>query len=184
MAGRRIVVADFDVTDFDESPAAWVVPFCDAASEVFLCMLQAACNTETILPADQAPRLEAVTVAIDLSGTGPGRVIISVSERTADQFVERLTGAGAEGDPALLRDIVGEVANMIAGSGKGNLPQLGFLIGTPRPLTAQESLDPAANWPWRRIAILATSLGPCLLDVSWNLSPGALAADNSLPEVA
>lgn len=164
------------------SPADWIIPFCDAATEVFLCMLQATCQIQSIRPPDSAPPLESITIAIDLTGTAPGRVILSVAESVADQFVERLTGFGAEGDLGLLRDIVGEVANMVAGSGKGNLPQLGFLIGTPRQLTAEEFINLSANWPLRQTATLETSFGLCLLDVSWNFQFATPSADTPLPE--
>lgn len=111
-----------------EQVARWEVYLDRAAGEVFSTMVGVSC-----VPAEAAPAGEAETISavIGLAGALSGSLVLRVGRAAAERIAERLTGAVAE--PALVRDAVGEICNMVAGAWKGLDPKLssGCLLSTP-----------------------------------------------------
>lgn len=105
-----------------------------------------------LTPAEAAaPALHAVRVAF----TGPfaGALEVRVTADVARSLAENMLGVD-DADPALVRDALGEVANVVCGN---LLPDLGgreavFHLSAPEPLDAAAASSPAG-------ATLAASLG-------------------------
>lgn len=111
-----------------EETARWEVYLDRAAGEVFSTMAGVSC-----VPAEAVPAAgqETISVVIGLAGALSGSLVLRAGRRAAERMAERLTGGEAE--PAIVRDAVGEVGNMIAGAWKGLDPKLssGCLLSTP-----------------------------------------------------
>jgi chemotaxis protein CheX len=74
-----------------------------------------------------------VSGIIGLAGEASGAVVVSFPFALAGRIYETMTGETvASGDPALT-DVVGEIANMVAGGAKGALAEVevNFRIGVP-----------------------------------------------------
>lgn len=111
-----------------EHIARWEVYLDRAAGEVFSTMVGVTCApVEFALPAET----ESVSAVIGLAGALSGSLVLRAGRAAAERIAERLTGAAAE--PAMVRDAVGEVCNMMAGAWKGLDPRLssGCLLSTP-----------------------------------------------------
>src|SRR6185369_17759360 len=71
-------------------------------------------------PVSRAPG--AVTAVLGLMFATEGWLMLSCGERTAAAFAERALAGGAEAaEPAIIRDCLGELANIIAGQAKALL---------------------------------------------------------------
>jgi chemotaxis protein CheX len=78
---------------------------------------------------------------IGLAGEVKGAVVLSFSQGLAIRIFEAMTGEalGAD-DPAAMADVVGELANMVAGGAKGALAEQGmtYRISVPTVVTGKE----------------------------------------------
>ncbi|MFZ0632246.1 MAG: chemotaxis protein CheX [Acidobacteriaceae bacterium] len=101
-----------------------------AVEEVFGTMLGVECR-----PAHEGPEAEAGTISavIGLAGALSGSLVLQSGEATARRMAACMTGAGPDEVDAMVRDAIGEIANMLAGAWKGFDPELscGCLLSTP-----------------------------------------------------
>lgn len=108
--------------------ARWEEHLDRAVGEVFSTMAGVSCT-----PADggSATEPETISAVIGLAGALSGSLVLRAGLMAAGRIAERLTGAAAE--PAIVRDAVGEVCNMVAGAWKGLDAKLssGCLLSTP-----------------------------------------------------
>lgn len=111
-----------------EQAARWQADLDRAAEEVFSTMVGASCG-----PVDGAPGAgpETISAVVGLAGALSGSLVLRLSWRAAERIAERMTGGPP--DPAMVRDAVGEVCNMVAGAWKSFDPRLtsGCLLSTP-----------------------------------------------------
>lgn len=81
-----------------------------------------------------------VSGIIGLAGEAKGAVVVSFPFGLARRIYEAMTGdAVKDGDPGIA-DVVGEIANMVAGGAKGLLAEMGanFRISVPSVVTGKE----------------------------------------------
>jgi chemotaxis protein CheX len=81
-----------------------------------------------------------VSGIIGLAGEAKGAVVLSFPFALARRIYEAMTGDQVkDGDPAVA-DVVGEIANMVAGGAKGALAELGmnFRISVPSVVVGKE----------------------------------------------
>jgi chemotaxis protein CheX len=101
-----------------------------AVEEVFGTMLGVECR-----PTLEAPDPDGATVSavIGLAGALSGSLVLQSGEATARHMAARMTGTEPVEVDAMVRDAVGEIANMLAGAWKGFDPELscGCLLSTP-----------------------------------------------------
>jgi chemotaxis protein CheX len=101
-----------------------------AVDEVFRTMLGVACE-----PASAAQPSERGTISavIGLAGAVSGSLVLQSGEAVAQRMASRMTGAEPDEVDAMVRDAIGEIANMLAGAWKGFDPKLscGCLLSTP-----------------------------------------------------
>jgi chemotaxis protein CheX len=101
-----------------------------AADEVFSTMMGVACT-----PAEGAATSgrETISAVIGLAGAMSGSLVLRSGNAAAMRIAERMTGVPPAEVDAIVRDAVGEVANMVAGAWKGFDPVLasGCLLSTP-----------------------------------------------------
>ncbi len=101
-----------------------------AMEEVFGMMMGVECAL-----AGEAEPMEGETVAalIGLAGALTGTVDLQCARAGALKISECLTGMAPEEVDAMVRDAIGEVANMVAGAWKGQDPELASrcLLSTP-----------------------------------------------------
>jgi len=95
---------------------------------VFSTMVGATCVPASGL---LVPEPDTISAVIGLAGALSGSLVLRAGHRGAERIAEQLTGAPPE--PAIVRDAVGEVCNMVAGAWKGFDPKLssGCLLSTP-----------------------------------------------------
>jgi chemotaxis protein CheX len=101
-----------------------------SVDEVFRTMLGVACE-----PAGEAQEAESGTISavIGLAGAVSGSLVLQSGEAAARRMAGRMTGAEPDEVDAMVRDAIGEIANMLAGAWKGFDPKLscGCLLSTP-----------------------------------------------------
>jgi chemotaxis protein CheX len=81
-----------------------------------------------------------VSGIIGLAGDAKGAVVVSFPFGLARKIYEAMTGDSVkDGDPGIA-DVVGEIANMVAGGAKGFLAELGanFRISVPSVVTGKQ----------------------------------------------
>lgn len=76
--------------------------------------------------------------SIGLTGPGDGKVVVSVSKQVACGIAGLLFGEEPQEVDSLVLDMVGEFANMIGGAAKKELDHLGFKLGLPEPIEADD----------------------------------------------
>lgn len=101
-----------------------------AADEVFTTMMGVQC-----LPSEVEPSSERETIAavIGLAGAMSGCLVLQCGLQAAMAVASRLIGVEPRELDEMVRDAIGEVANMVAGAWKGFDPVLssGCLLSTP-----------------------------------------------------
>lgn len=101
-----------------------------AVDEVFRTMLGVECG-----PASENPETGGGTISavIGLAGALSGSLVLQSGEAAARCMAGRMTGTEPEEVDPMVRDAIGEIANMVAGAWKGFDPELscGCLLSTP-----------------------------------------------------
>jgi chemotaxis protein CheX len=101
-----------------------------AVDEVFRTMMAVSST-----PVEQTfvPARKAISAVLGLAGAISGSMVLHSGARAAMRMAERLTGIVPAQLDAMVRDAVGEVCNMLAGTWKGFDPILcaGCLLSTP-----------------------------------------------------
>lgn len=101
-----------------------------AADEVFSTMMEVRCVPSEINPPSER---ETISAVIGLAGALSGCLVMQCGLEAATAIAGRLIGIEARELDAVVRDAVGEVANMVAGAWKGFDATLssGCLLSTP-----------------------------------------------------
>jgi chemotaxis protein CheX len=101
-------------------------------------------------PATDADGFADVSVAVRLTTAGgEGRLILSFSQGTAAALARRvLAGVVGDADQAMIRDCMGEVANVVAGQAKALLygTPSHFTLSTPTVLSDGAAGVPEGTW--------------------------------------
>lgn len=101
-------------------------PFVEAARVTFSQMAQIDLNLVGMCERTDFRTTGDVSAVVGLVSPAEGSLVLSFSERAAQMLANRvLADVGIEPDDNLIRDCVGEVANVVAGQAKG------ALAGTP-----------------------------------------------------
>lgn len=105
-----------------------------SVSEVFETMLGWRCRREPALPQPVGPPAsESVMAVVGFGGVLSGACIFRVNAAVALKMAARLTGAEYADTDATVLDAIGEICNMLAGSWKGRIPELGVHCGLSVP---------------------------------------------------
>lgn len=148
-------------------------PFARAAADVFATMLNCPCRPGPIQSIDRGHRKQSVTSVIGLSGALTGALSITMSKAGAIQVLSRMTGMEAEYVDDFVLDAVGEMANMVGGTGKKALSQFQLLLGLPQVIVGDDYEVHTPRWARHCWLPLECDLGPCSIDVGFNLASGA-----------
>jgi chemotaxis protein CheX len=103
-----------------------------AVEEVFGTMMAVSC-VPVRRTGDRVPEQGTLSAVVGLAGAISGSLVLESGGDAAIRIAERLTGTQPQTVDALVRDAIGEMANMIAGAWKGADPELasGCLLSTP-----------------------------------------------------
>lgn len=100
-------------------------PFVDAVTELMTSMVGVDCQISREVSLDNYESF--VSGVITLSGNASGQVAVVFSQLASTGMVaQMLSLAPEEVDEEILRDGVGEIANIVAGNAKSKLAELGF----------------------------------------------------------
>jgi chemotaxis protein CheX len=146
-----------------------IQPFLESAESVFRSMLGSRCCSGEVAPVDQGHHMYAVTAVIGLTGDMLGAISISMPEGTAFQVLERMTGIQAVESDDFVRDVVGEMANMIAGQGKRGMVPFELRLGLPQVIVGRDYAVYSPRWARHFWAPNTTDLGPFSLDIGFDL---------------
>ncbi len=150
-----------------------VGPFIRSSCEVFRTMLTCDCQPGAIRPVADGHQMYAVTSVIGLSGCLSGAISISVPRPVAIAILGRMTGIEAPEVDDFVRDAVGEIANMIGGTGKKELAaHYELQLGLPQVIVGEDYKVYSPRWARHYWLPLECELGPCSLDVGFSTTRG------------
>jgi chemotaxis protein CheX len=110
----------------DEVRSHLLEPFIEATRAALAEMAGVEVVVRAAVRTDLPQALGDVSVVVQLSSATEGHLVLGFPHRTAAALTERvLTGALKQIDEGLIRDCVGEIANVVAGQAKS------LLAGTP-----------------------------------------------------
>lgn len=147
--------------------ASLVSPFVRAAREVFRTMLNVHCKSGEALPVDRDLHELSVTSVVTLSGRANGALGLSTTKPGALQILARMTGIELDEVDDMVRDVVGEMANMIGGCGKRELANYQFQLGIPQVTVDEIHEVSPDHWPVHYWVALDTGIGPCTLNIGF-----------------
>jgi chemotaxis protein CheX len=101
-----------------------------SVEEVFQLMLGVSCERDSG-PIAQEP--ESVTAVVGFGGLLSGACVFSTSGRAAMKIAAHLTGMEFDEIDDTVKDAIGEICNMLAGSWKGKVPDLAAHCGLSVP---------------------------------------------------
>jgi chemotaxis protein CheX len=101
-----------------------------SVEEVFQMMLGVQCERD---PKSACPDLEAVTAVVGFGGVLSGACVFRTGGTAALKMAARMTGMEFEEIDDTVKDAIGEICNMLAGSWKGKVPQLSANCGLSVP---------------------------------------------------
>lgn len=153
-----------------DSPSFWMTPFVKAAAHVIPTMLGSTCVPGTADSVATGHRMFDLTSVIGMSGVVSGSLAFSVPEKGAITILEKMTGVVATEVDELVRDVVGEMSNMIAGAGKVDLEQFQMKLGLPQVILGHDYAVYAPRWSIHQWVPLTTDFGPCSLTLGFNLA--------------
>lgn len=150
------------------SSVDWLSPFVNAAAHTLRTMLDCHCVVgEVSQVGDGSHRFDVVS-SIRFAGATPGSLAFSVPEDEARAILLRMTGMESEVVDELVRDAVGEMANMIAGAGKRHLEHLSLQLDLPRVSVGSVPDSHVPRWTEHYWVPLQTEFGTGTLDVGFN----------------
>ncbi len=153
-----------------ESPEFWMTPFVKAAAHVIPTMLGCECEPGVPDTVATGHRMFDVTSVIGMSGVVSGALVFSVPEAGAIAILERMTGVATTEVDELVRDVVGEMSNMIAGAGKVDLERFELKLGLPQVILGHDYAVYAPRWSIHQWVPLETGFGTCSLTLGFNLA--------------
>jgi chemotaxis protein CheX len=145
-----------------------VSPFVRATREVFETALGCHCRCGETHYTHPGHHQFALTSVVGLSGRVVGAIGLSTSQAGAFQILERMTGMTSDAVDELVRDVVGEMVNMIAGRGKRELSEYELRLGLPQVIVGQDYEIYSPRWAHHYWIALDTGIGPCTLDVGFD----------------
>jgi chemotaxis protein CheX len=101
-----------------------------AVEEVFQMMLGASCSRQ---PGPLSEAVERVTAVVGFGGLLSGACVFRSGGPAARELAARMTGMQFEEVDATVKDAVGEICNMLAGSWKSKVPELAAQCGLSVP---------------------------------------------------
>lgn len=154
-------------------------PFVDAATEAFATMLdlpltvvEAERRAPVSSSAAESSTSPDLPYAARVAITGPrqGAVTVRSSSGLLALCLQQLTGDNDPPTPDMLHDMLGELANWIAGGGKSTLPILGHVIGVPERLTDPALQGMPASVLDRVLVTLTAGGHSAELEIAWQQS--------------
>ncbi len=152
----------------DVCDTTFVSPFVNAACEVFETMLKCQCQPGNMHSTRPGHHQFALTSVVGLSGKFIGAIGLSLPEAGAFQILERMTGIETDVVDEMVRDAVGEMANMIGGRGKRDLADHELKLGLPQVIVGKDYEIYSPRWAHHLWVELNTGIGPCTLDVGFD----------------
>jgi chemotaxis protein CheX len=117
--------------------AEHINPFLTSTINVFKTMLNCPLTRgQPFLKGGAQPEFD-VSGVIGLSGTAKGTVVLSFCREAALQAAGHMLGERLESINADVRDAIGELTNMIAGSAKAQLEQFSLSVSLPTVITGK-----------------------------------------------
>ena len=101
-----------------------------SVEEVFQLMLGVACRRDLAQP---APEAESVTAVVGFGGLLSGACVFSCGSQAALKVAAQMTGMEFSQLDDTVKDAIGEICNMLAGSWKGKVPELAANCGLSVP---------------------------------------------------
>ena len=115
----------------------YINPFLTATVSVFNKMLRCPLTRgQPFLKGGAQPQYD-ISGIIGLSGTAKGTVVLSLCREAALMAAEAMLGERPQAIDADVRDAVGELTNMIAGSAKAQLDHLALSVSLPSVITGK-----------------------------------------------
>jgi chemotaxis protein CheX len=148
-----------------------LAPFIEAVSATLREWLGTEVVARTVYHTPLPETLGDISAALDLTSAGEGPLLLSFPRRTAAALAGRaLTGTPEQPDEALVRDCMGEIANVVAGQAKA------LLAGTPHHFTFATPTVVAGGhegWPRRGGGYLVVLFGSDAGDFALQLGLGS-----------
>ncbi|MFO1020156.1 MAG: chemotaxis protein CheX [Planctomycetales bacterium] len=145
-----------------------VSPFAKSLQSVLNTMMQVNSQMGEPQLVSQGAHLYAVSSSVGLSGELTGAVTFSTTIPVACKMLEMMTGMEATEPDEFVRDVIGEMANMVAGHGKRELEDYQLRLGLPQVMIGEGMVLYTPRWSTHYWLHLETDLGPCTLDVGFS----------------
>jgi len=141
----------------------YINPFLAATINVFDTMLNCPLTRGQPFLKDGSQPQHEVSGIIGLSGKAKGTVVLSLSREAALEAAAAMSGERSDSINADVRDAIGELTNIIAGSAKVKLEQLALNVGLPTVITGKghcidfpKQITPICipfDGPWGAVAV-------------------------------
>ncbi len=141
----------------------YINPFLQATVNVFDTMLNCRLQRGTPFLKGGPQPLYEVSGVIGLSGNAKGTVVLSLCRDAAIKAASAMLGEPADSINVDVRDAIGELTNIIAGSAKVKLEQLALNVGLPTVITGKghcidfpKQITPICipfDGPWGAVAV-------------------------------
>ncbi len=119
------------IQELASATIACINPVIAATVTTFQTMLNTTPVRDDLYIVDGADKVRRLSAVLPLSGAMVGAVLVNVDDATACGIHDRLLGTTASCVDDSVKDALGEVANMIAGSAKSQFGIAGIILGTP-----------------------------------------------------
>lgn len=146
----------------------FVRPFIEATHSVITSMLASQCEVGEAQPVKNGHRMFEVTSVIGLTGSVTGALSFSIPAVGARKIFERMTGIESDTVDEMVRDAIGEMANMIAGCGKKQLESLELLLGLPQVIMGSEYVVFSPRWSRHLWFPIRTDFSDCTVDIGFD----------------
>jgi chemotaxis protein CheX len=156
--------------DAARNPDFWMAPFVKAAQRVIPTMLDSRCEAGPADCVSSGHAMHDLTSVIGMTGIVSGALAFSLSREAAIDVLRRMTGVETTEVDELVRDCVGEMANMIAGGGKLDLQPFPLKLGLPQVIQGHDYAVYAPRWSIHEWVPLETDFGPCSLTLGFDLA--------------
>lgn len=148
--------------------AECVNPVLTATREVFERMLGCTPRRTGLVLRNESPRGSHVSGVVCVSGGASGNIVVRLPRSAALEALKRMTGTEATEIDDQVRDAVGELTNMIAGSAKSALADRELVLSAPQ-VVAGEADDAAYAADAQPFCILFDSdLGSFQIEVGFS----------------